>query len=548
MKNNISNNSNEKQNLESKLKSELNPKNKSKSLNEISYLAKQSEENTKADKKPNKFDKTTQSFSPIINHHNKSKTHSKYRELVIDTRNTPLNDIHKFDFVKYRHEKYQKHKYPTNIIKEKINLDKPTIIYTDVKTSEANIYEDKISLHKKIKIMKNQLINSPINGLIPAYSLSYKNLPHYPISNTLPTILTLRKNQFKEYNKRTDNVKEGLEKIKQIQFLMNNNSMPISSYYGNKSNYKKHVDIENQPFSYIYLLNDNYSISEKMRFQKNMDKLIKVKKCIEENHDQEFEIAKEFILSIGIYDLKNFDIDKLNNFLSFIKTDFLIDPSINLRENILKIMNKKKINKPKISNALDCVNEEYLLKEMEKRQNLIKYKKIGDVFSFFEENYKYNKELLNQAKNKNKKISKLKTYNYTFEENLNKNKKAKSKIIVRQHPLEYKGLCIDLHRQQKIDSPENKIELDIVQNPKKVIDLVKKEIIKNKKGKDFNKNKTSYNWSKNVYKNKRLYANKKEEDSIYSEIKKKNMLTEYIVFMKAKNHIKFSQLKKQFDI
>ena len=111
MKNNISNNSNEKQNLESKIKSELNPKNKSKSLNEISYLAKQSEENTKADKKSNKFDKTTQSFSPIINHHNKSKTHSKYRELVIDTRNTPLNDIHKFDFVKYRHEKYQKHKY-----------------------------------------------------------------------------------------------------------------------------------------------------------------------------------------------------------------------------------------------------------------------------------------------------------------------------------------------------------------------------------------------------------------------------------------------------
>ena len=70
-------------------------------------------------------------------------------------------------------------------------------------------------------------------------------------------------NQFKEYNKRTDNVKEGIEKMKQMQFLMNNNSMPISSYYGNKSNFKKHVDMQNQPFSYIYLLNDNYSMSEK---------------------------------------------------------------------------------------------------------------------------------------------------------------------------------------------------------------------------------------------------------------------------------------------
>ena len=88
-----------------------------------------------------------------------------------------------------------------------------------------------------------------------------------------------------------------------------------------------------------------------------MDKLIKVKKCIEENHNQEFEIAKEFILSIGIYDLKNFDIEKLNNFLNFIKSDFLIDPSINMRQNILNIMNKKNINKPQISNALDCINE-----------------------------------------------------------------------------------------------------------------------------------------------------------------------------------------------
>ena len=542
MKKSNSNTSTEKI-TETNIKGELT----SQSLNDYSYQPKQSDEDTKTGKKTNKFDKTTQSFSPKINL-TKSKLPPKYRELVIDTRNTPLNEYnHKFDFVKFRHQKYQKHKYPTKIAKEQIKLDRPMIVYQDVKTGNVNIYEDKISLQKKVRIMKNQLINNPINGLIPAYSLSYNNLPHYPISNTLPTILTLRKNQFEEYNKRTDNMKEGIEKIKQMQFLMNNNSMPISSYYGNKSNFKKHVDMENQPFSYIYLLNDKYSISEKMRFQKNMDKLIKVKKCIEENHDQEFEIAKEFILSIGIYDLKNFDIDKLNNFLNFIKTDFLIDPSINLRQNILNIMNKKKINLPQMSNALDCVNEEYLLKEMEKRQNLIKYKKIGDIFSFFEESYKYNRELLIQQQNKDK-PSNIKTVNYISQEKLDKNKKSKSKKTLRQHPLEYKGLCIDLHLQQKISSPDYKIELDIMQNPKNVVDLVKKEIIKQKNGKEYNKNKTCYNWSKNIYKNKRLYDNKKKDDSVYNEIRKKNMLTEYIVLMKAKNHIKISQLKKQFNI
>ena len=545
MKNN--NISNERNKNELNIKKELSSR--TKSLSQAPLQEKQLDETEKKEKKIKKYDKTTQSFFPMTNI-NKTKLHSKYAELIIDTRNTPLNDINqKFDFVRYRHKKYQKHKYPTKIRKEKINIDKPTIVYTDAKTNSNEIYNNnKMSLNKKMKIMKNKLINSPINGLIPSYSLSYNHLPHHSVSNTLPSILTLRKNQFKEFNIRNDIAKEGVEKIKQMQFLMNNNSMPISSYYGNKNNYKKHIDMENQPFSYIYLLDNNYSISEKMRFQKNMDKLIKVKKCIEENTDQEFEIAKEFILSIGIYDLKNFDVEKLNNFLNFIKSDFLIDPSINLRQNILNIMNKKNINKPQLSKELDCVNEEYVLKEIEKRQNLIKYKKIGDAFSFFEESYKYNKDLLLQEKNMNKNISKVKILNYNTQDNNNKNKKSKSKKNLRMHPLEYKGLCIDLHRQQKIYSKENEINLDIIKNPKDVFDLAKKDIISNKKGKDYNKNMTCYNWNKNVFKNKRLYDTKKNDDSLYNEIRKKNMLTDYIVFLKAKNNIKFTQLKEQFNI
>ena len=100
MKNSNSNiSSKEKQNSENNTNQELT----SKSLNEISTKEKSS-------KKVNKFDKTTQSFSPMVNH-NKWKTYSKYSELIIDTRNTPLKDFtQKFDFVKYRHEKYQKRK------------------------------------------------------------------------------------------------------------------------------------------------------------------------------------------------------------------------------------------------------------------------------------------------------------------------------------------------------------------------------------------------------------------------------------------------------
>ena len=170
------------------------------------------------------------------------------------------------------------------------------------------------------------------------------------------------------------------------------------------------------------------------------------------------------------------------------------------------------------------------MKEIEKRQNLIKYKKIGDIFDFFEESYKYNKELLMQEKNKFKNRSNIKVIHYLTQENNNKNKKSKSKTNIRMHPLQYKGLCIDLHRQQKIYSKKNEIDLDIKNNPNNVFDLVKNDIIEHKKEKDFYKNKTCYNWSENVYKNKRLYDTKKKEDSLYNKIKKKNMLTDYCDF------------------
>ena len=99
---------------------------------------------------------------------------------------------------------------------------------------------------------------------------------------------------------------------------------------------------------------------------------------------------------------------------------------------------------------------------------------------------------------------------------------------------------------QKISSPESKLEIDIIQNPKNVIDFVKKDIIKQKTEKKYNK--TCYNWSKNVLNNKRLYDNKKKDESLYNEVRKKNMLTDYIVLLKAKNNIKYSKLKEQYKI
>ena len=114
-------------------------------------------------------------------------------------------------------------------------------------------------------------------------------------------------------------------------------------------------------------------------------------------------------------------------------------------------------------------------------------------------------------------------------------------------PLTYKGLCIDLKRQQKINLSSKNKDLDIVNNPKLVMDLIKKDIIKHN-NKDKLRERSQYNWCRNVNKNKRLYGAKKQENAEYNEIKKKNMLTEYICLMKAKNNMKLSKLKEIYKL
>ena len=315
------------------------------SLNTAAYQSKLNSDNSPT--KKTKEEKEKQYFISRIREINENfKNIQKSKNLIIDTRKTNLINSLKnprFNYIKYRHKKYQIHKFPFRTEKSNESYEKNNNInyyYND----NNSVEEENLTLEQKVKNMKYQFIKCPISGYIPNFALTYSHLPHRSVGNSLYTVLTMRKNQFMDvYDQSKEKEKAELPKLKQMQFLVNNNNSPMSSYYGRKGDYRKYVDLLEQPFSYISLLNDDYTISEKMRFQKIMDKLNKVKKCIEENPDNEFEIVKEFILSIGLYDLCNLDIDKLNNFLNFIKSDFIIDPSKNIKENVYNILNKNKI-------------------------------------------------------------------------------------------------------------------------------------------------------------------------------------------------------------
>lgn len=81
----------------------------------------------------------------------------------------------------------------------------------------------------------------------------------------------------------------------------------------------------------------NYSnISEKNRYEKITDLFLKLRVYLNENQENELIIAKEFLIRHGIYDKEYLAIDKLSNFIHFIKSNHClrINPSRVLKEII----------------------------------------------------------------------------------------------------------------------------------------------------------------------------------------------------------------------
>ena len=386
------------------------------------------------------------------------------------------------------------------------------------------------------------------------------------------------------YNDAKEKEKELLPKVKQLQFLMD--KTPMANFFSKKKDIRTFISPSNSPLPYISLLNDDYSISEKIRFQKIMYKLSKLKKCIEDNPRKEFDIAKEFLLSIGLYDVENFDIDKLKNFINFIKSNFLINPSKNIKENILDILQGSTVIRPPISNVMDDITkikEEKDEKEENKlNQNNIKnlsnnnskendnvivknfkiysQKKVNIEKEINEENInnkkiKENKDEINKKK-VGKKLKKshrvesverlmTKKYHEVERNNSYNNLNEKEKEIIAN----YKGLPINLKRQKEIYLSNDNIKLDLVSEPRYIIDILEKKFKDEEKENNDMRAKTYACWSKDLRegKNPKLYGQKRN-NSDYEELKKRNMLTEYICLMKAKNNYEISKLKEKYKI
>lgn len=550
------------------------------------------------------------------------------KELVIDTRSEILSNklYNKSNrkknpyFDEYGNKRYQTYKYKYKV-SHKINQDKYKNFDNDEKLL-INNYEKK---------SRNNNTTEDINFNYPTQSGFYEPLKdHYifpaglppQVTNSLYTILAMRKNQFyDEYNDAKEKERESLPQIKQLQFLMD--KTPMANFYSKKKDVRIYISPNNTPLPYISLLNDDYTLSEKIRFQKIMDKLTKLKKCLEDNPKKEYDIVKEFLLSIGLYEVDNFYIEKLKKFLDFVKGEFIINPSKNIKENMLDILNGTSIIKPNISNVM---NDNYLNKPKDSKELIEednKIKRYSSEINIKEDKDNDDKVIVKSLKSLNPKIT-IKENKKEIQKELqkgkeinnnddgtNKNKdkdndnndgeqkdinsknkhkrlilgneinKNKSKRSIKSHRVEsverimtkkyqevernnslsnltqkqkdiilhYKGLSINLKRQKEIYKSNNNIDLDLVSKPKNVIDMLEKRFKDEEKANKDMRAKTYASWDKNLRegKNPRLYGGKKN-DSEYEELKKRNMLTEYICLMKAKNNYEISKLKEKYKL
>ena len=90
--------------------------------------------------------------------------------------------------------------------------------------------------------------------------------------------------------------------------------------------------------------------------------------------------------------------------------------------------------------------------------------------------------------------------------------------------------------------------LDLNKNPKFIIKLLEKKFKDEEKEDMDERAKTVSNWKKVLKSNNEKLYGEKKNNSDYEELKKRNMLTEYICLMKAKNKYEINKLQKKYKL
>lgn len=425
------------------------------------------------------------------------------------------------------------HQQPLNS-REKISLTSPnknsSIITSKINSTLTIFPLDKNKLN--LKLVKNNSVKKknpssfsstninkfqqPMtnkNYLSNHYSFNCRYLhPKTRADLSLYTVLAL--NKHKIYNKKDNeeniiyidtNMRNNCNTIENTKKCKNNIFLANKAYIkecNEKNKNKRFFRAKKNMGKYISFINKDFINSEKIRFYNMMERLSIIKLFIESNPNNELEVLKKCLINMGIFNKSYYSENKLNNFLNFIKSEnFAVDPSKNLKENIINILNNDNILKENNSN-ISTIDKDL--------SNHIK-----SVIHMYKTIYR-NKSLFC---------------------------KTLDKFKINRDDLD---LGLNMKKQKFLLDKRNGV--DLVKNPDKIMNEIENKLKDKKVDMIYDKTISNSYWIRNL---KKFNSNYTLNDVFYydmNELKRKNLLTEYACLMKAKDNYDLLQVKLKYNV
>jgi len=405
-----------------------------------------------------------------------------------------------------------------NIIKSKVNSTL-TIFPSDKNKHNLKLLKNNSVKNKYISTFSSTNINNfqqPIthkNYLSNHYSFNCHYLhPKTKPDLSLYTVLAL--NKHKLYNKKDNekniiyidiNMRNNYNTIENIKKINNNVFLANKAYIkecNEKNKNRKFFRAKKDIGNYISCIHKDFINSEKIRFYNMMERLSKIKLFIESNPDNEFEVLKKCLINMGIFNKSYFSENKLNNFLKFIKSEsFAVDPSKNLKENIINILNNENILKENNS-SISSIDKDF--------SNHIK-----SVIQMYKTLYR-NKSLFC---------------------------KTLDKFKINRDDL---NIGFNIKKQKNLLGKRN--DVDLIKCPDKIMNEIENKLKDRKVDMINNKTFSNSYWIRNLKKFNSNYNLNEVMDYDMNELKRKNLLTEYACLMKAKDNYDLLQVKLKYNV
>lgn len=343
-------------------------------------------------------------------------------------------------------------------------------------------------------------VKTPFNKL---HSFNFRYIKQkIPLKFSLYSVLAMKKNNiYDKMEKIIQPENNKFNKTNNINIFKNINYIKTQSEMGKKN--KNLLESKKDSMIYLSYLKNDFNESEKIRFYSMMKKLSTMKYILEIDPNNKYNIIKNVLLKEGIFDKKYFNEECFNNLIKFTQNKkSVINPSLNFKNNLIKIMNNK-LN--------------YTSENMQNNRNNSNYKKILKL----------------------KKLKNIINLNETLYRNKNTQFHSFDNFKINRFDLDLKN---NLNRQTKMmKKVENEKFYNIKKDPEKILNSL--GVVLNEEKNDIINNITNYQLKKNSDDNSDFGFN-----SDIDIFKKKHLLTEFACFIKAKDNFDLNQIKTKYNL